>query len=64
LLMGGTLVQLAGFSTLFAACAALALAAAACFWLLHHTRATPLAVAPQPMAEKLVAEKFVVERKP
>src|SRR5690606_17193516 len=31
LLMGGTLVQFAGFSTLFTACATLALAAAGCF---------------------------------
>lgn len=36
LLMGGTLAQTFGFSTLYAICAALALAAAGCFWALHQ----------------------------
>jgi MFS family permease len=44
LLMGGTLVQRAGFPILFTTCAALALAATGCFWLLHQ-RAKPIRTA-------------------
>jgi MFS family permease len=36
LLIGGSLVQFAGFATLFLACAVLALGSAGCFWLLHY----------------------------
>jgi MFS family permease len=51
LLMGGTLAQTLGFPAMFAACAFLALAAAGCFWALHHARPRLIPVATTARAE-------------
>lgn len=52
LLMGGALAQTAGFPTMFAACATLALAAAGCFWALHHHRPRLIPIAAMTQIER------------
>lgn len=52
LLMGGVLAQTMGFSVLFATCAALALAAAGCFWALHHHTPRLMPVSTPALAER------------